>query len=112
MSFDKIIDLTAGVCDFFFNIYIYYENKNTLQVRDRSFCRNSYLHAVCDTSIARMMDRLSSLRIWVGDSPWNYSIAVRVNRVMFVRLCAETIKPVSEGDKIWQLWKEMHQVIK
>ena len=25
---------------------------------------------------------------------------------------AETIKPVSEGDEIWQLWKEMHQYIK
>ena len=25
---------------------------------------------------------------------------------------AETTEPVSEGDKIWQLWKEMHQFIK
>ena len=30
---------------------------------------------------------------------------------MLVSLCAETIKPVFEGDKIWQLWKEMHQFI-
>ena len=29
-----------------------------------------------------------------------------------VSLCAETIKPVFEGDKIWQLWKEIHQFIK
>ena len=35
----------------------------------------------------------------------------RANRVMLVSLCAETIKPVFEGDKIWQLWKEMHQFI-
>ena len=28
------------------------------------------------------------------------SIAIRVNRVMLVSLCAETIEPVSEGDKI------------
>ena len=30
----------------------------------------------------------------------NYSVAIRVNRVMLGSLCAETIKPVSEGDKI------------
>ena len=29
-----------------------------------------------------------------------YSVDIRVNRVMLVSLCAETIKPVSEGDKI------------
>ena len=36
----------------------------------------------------------------MGDSPCNYSVAIRVNRVMLVSLCAETIKPVSEEDKI------------
>ena len=30
----------------------------------------------------------------------NYSVSIRVNRVMFVSLFAETIKPVSVGDKI------------
>ena len=52
------------------------------------------------------------LRISVGDSPCNYSVAIRVNSVMSVSLWAESIKPVSEGDKIQQLWKEMHQFIK
>ena len=42
---------------------------------------------------------VSSLRILVGDSPWNYNdnVALRVNRVMLVNLCAETIKPVLLG---------------
>ena len=32
--------------------------------------------------------------------------------VMFVRVCAKTIKkPVFEGDKIGQLWKERNQFI-
>ena len=31
--------------------------------------------------------------------PYNYSVAIMVNRVMLGSLCAETIKPVSEGDK-------------
>ena len=30
----------------------------------------------------------------------HYSVAIRVNRVMLGSLYAETIKPVSEGDKI------------
>ena len=38
---------------------------------------------------------------YVGNSPCNYSVAIRVNRVMLVSLCAETIKPVLEGDKIY-----------
>ena len=54
---------------------------------------------MCDTPIARITDCVFSLRIEVGDSPYNYSVAIRVNRVMLVSLCAETIKPVSEGDK-------------
>ena len=60
------------------------------------------MHAVCDIPIARITGCVSSLRIrQVGDSPCNYSsVAIRVNRVMLVSLCAGTIKPVSEGDKI------------
>ena len=62
---------------------IYYKNKNTLQLWDRRSCRNSSLQAVCDTPIARITGCVSSLRIQVGDSPWNYSVAcTRVNRVM------------------------------
>ena len=30
---------------------------------------------------------------------------------MLVSLCAEPTTPVFEGDKILQLWKEMHQII-
>ena len=78
------------------------------------FCRNPSLQAVCDTPIARITGCVSSWRIWVGDSPCNYGvlIAIGVNRVMLVSLCAETVKPVCVGDKIWKLWKEMHQFIK
>ena len=56
--------------------------------------------AVRDTPIARITGCVSSLRILVGDSPCNYSVAIRVNRVMLGSLCGETIKLVSEGDKI------------
>ena len=38
-------------------------NKNTLQLRDRRFCRNSSLQAVCDAPIARITGCVSSLRI-------------------------------------------------
>ena len=55
---------------------------------------------LCVTLRSRVLRVVSSIRIWVGDSPWNYSVAIRVNRVMLVSLCAETIKPVFEGDKI------------
>ena len=55
---------------------------------------------VRDTPIARITGFVSSLRILVGDSPCNYSVAIRVSRVMLVSLCAETIKHVSEGDKL------------
>ena len=34
------------------------------------------------------------------DSPWNYSVAIRVNTVMLLSLCAETLKPVFARDKI------------
>ena len=55
---------------------------------------------MCDTPIARI-NVCVLIKDIVGDSPWNYSVAcTRVNRVMLVSLCAETIKPVSEGDKI------------
>ena len=43
--------------------YVYYKNKNTLQLWDRMLCRNSYLQAVCDTPIARITGCVSSLRI-------------------------------------------------
>ena len=50
--------------------------------------------------IARVTGGVSSLSIQVGDFPCNYSVAIRVNGAMLSSLCAETIKPVSEGDKI------------
>ena len=54
---------------------------------------------MCDTLIARVTGCVSLLRIYVGDSPYNYSsVAIRVNRVMLVSLCAETVRPVSERD--------------
>ena len=44
---------------------------------------------VIDAPITRVTGCASSLRIQVGDSPWNYSVAcTRVNRVMLVSLCA------------------------
>ena len=58
------------------------------------------MQAVCDTPIARITGCVSSLRIQVGNSSCKYNVAIRVNRVILVSLCAETIKPVSEGDKI------------
>ena len=63
-----------------------------------SSCEIEYLQAVCDTPIARITGCVSSVRIYVGDSPCNYSVAIRVSRVILGSLCAETIKPVSEGD--------------
>ena len=72
--------------------------RSSCEIED--FCRDSSLQAVCDTPIARIMGCVSSLRIWVGDSPYNYSVATRVNRVIIVSLCAEPIKPVFEWDKI------------
>ena len=55
---------------------------------------------MCDTPIARVTGCVSSLMIQVDDSPRNYSVAIRVDRVMLVSLCAEAIRPVFEGDKI------------
>ena len=65
-------------------------------------CRNSSLQAVCDTPIARITGCVSSFKDIGRRLPCNYSVlvAIRVNRVMLDSLCAETIKPVSEGDKI------------
>ena len=40
------------------------------------------------------------------------SVAIRVNRVMVSQSVRETIKTVFEGNKIRQLWKDMHQFIK
>ena len=39
------------------------------------------------------------IKIQAGDSLCNYSVAIRVNRVMLVSLCAETMKPVFEENK-------------
>ena len=36
------------------------KNENTLELKYRIFCRNSYLQAVCDTPIARIMSCVSS----------------------------------------------------
>ena len=55
---------------------------------------------MCDSPIARITGVVSLLRIYVGDSPCNYSVAITVNRVMLGSLCAETLKHVSEADKI------------
>ena len=65
------------------------------------FVETHSLQPVCDTPIARITGCVSSsLRIEVGDPPCNYIpgsvVAIRVNRVMLVSLCAETIKPVSD----------------
>ena len=73
------------------------KTKNTLQLWHRRFCRNSSLQAVCDTPIARITGCLSSLRMYVGDSPCNYSVAIRVVPVILVSLCAETTKSVLTG---------------
>ena len=55
----------------------------------------------CDTPIARITGCVSSLRMKVGGSPYNYSVAcTRVNRVVLVSLCSATIKRVFEGDQI------------
>ena len=51
---------------------------------------------MCDTPIARVTGCVSSLKIYVGDSPCNYSVAIRV---MFISLCAETINPLLRGTK-------------
>ena len=56
------------------------------------FVETHLVQAVCDTPIACISGCVSSLRIYVGDSPCNYSVAIRVNRVLLGSLCAETIK--------------------
>ena len=76
-----------------------------IKIKIHSSCEIEYsvethLCKLCDTPIARITGCVFSSRIKVGDSPCNYSVAIRVNRVMLGSLCAETIKPVSEGDKI------------
>ena len=80
-------------------MYFYKKLKYPPAVRS-NILSNSSLQAVCDTPIARITSCVSSIRIQVGDSPCNYSVAIRVSRVLLGSLCAETIKPVSEGDKI------------
>ena len=64
------------------------------------------IHSSCEiedfveTHICKLCVILRS-RVLRVDSPYTYSnVAIRVSRVVLVSLCAETIKPVSEGDKI------------
>ena len=74
---------------------------STLQLLDQRGSRNSHLQVVRDTPNARIIGCVSSLRIEIGDSRWNYSlVCTKVNRVMFVSLCAEAINPVYEGNNI------------
>ena len=61
----------------------------------------THICKLCVILRSRVLLGVSSLRILVGDSRWNYSVAcTRVNRVMLVSLCAETLERVFEGDKI------------
>ena len=46
-------------------VMIDYKNINTLQLRDRRFRRNSYLQAVCDAPIARVVECVPLSRIVV-----------------------------------------------
>ena len=69
-------------------------------MRSKILSKLVFLQSVCDTLIARITGCLSSLRILIGESPCNYSVATRVNSVMLGSLCTETLKPVSEGVKI------------
>ena len=75
-------------------------HRESTECRCQIFRRNSSLQTVCDSPIARITGCASSSKIYFGDSPCNYSVAIRVNRVILVRLCAETIKPGFEGDKL------------
>ena len=72
------------------------------------------MQAVCDTPIAR----ITGLCVLMKD------LGRRLNLQLLIQ-CSyqeqqgdvsqsvrENIKPVSEGDKIWQLWKEMREFIK
>ena len=77
----------------------YYQEKKSLvywvRLQER-FAEPHLCNLYVNTPIARITGCLSSLSIYVGDSPCNYSVAIRVNRVMMLgSLCAETIKPVS-----------------
>ena len=50
--------------------------------------------------MARFTVCASSLKISVGELPCCYSVAIRVNWVMLVSLCAKIIYPVVEEDEI------------
>ena len=72
-------------------------------MREIEDCVETHSCKLCgiDTPIARITGCVFSLKKNVSDSAWSYSLAcTRVNRVMLINLCAETIKPVFEGDKI------------
>ena len=57
---------------------------------------------VCDTPIARMTGLFVLIMDKCRPTPFATAVyvAIWVNRVMLVSLCAETIKPVSKGDTI------------
>ena len=79
--------------------HIYYKKEKHSSCEIEYFIE-THLCKLCDTPIARIKGCVSGLRLWVSDSPCNYSVAIRVNGVMLVSLCAETILPVFEGNQI------------
>ena len=80
---------------------IYVIKLNIHSIRKIEEFVETHICKLCVMLRSRVLLGVSSSRIQVGDSPWNYTVAcTRVNRVMIINLCEETIKPVSEGDKI------------
>ena len=76
-----------------------------MKIKLHSSCEIEYIvqthlckPSVRDSPFARITGCVSSLRIYPLAT--TVSVAIRVNRVMLGSLCAETIKPVFEGDKI------------
>ena len=62
-------------------------------VRSKVSSKLVFASCACDTPIERVTGCVSSLRIQVRDSPWNYRVAcTRVNSVILINLCTETIK--------------------
>ena len=55
---------------------------------------------VCDTPIEHITGFVSSLWIWVGDSPCNHSAAIRVNMRVVSQSVHGHFQLVSEVDKI------------
>ena len=68
---------------------------------------------MCDTPIARITGCMSSLDYGYRSASNlrnTHSVDTRVNKLMLVSLCAESIKPVFEGDKMLQQLNEMHHM--